>query len=507
MAERHRFEPVRPAILRWAAAALVFVAALAVTGAWFSGPPGSAGGGDLRVWLNATVGRPQQSPLRGFEDVVDRVKPAVFGISAKVIEEEPTDDQGFLPQFGEQPDPPQESGEPPDPPQGEEPPRPTTSQGSGFFISSDGYAITTSHVIEHGTSMEIETDDGKSYPAKLVGSDPQSDIALIKVDGGNRFRFVEISDKAPRIGEWVIAVGNPFGLGGTVTAGIVSARARDISPGSYDDFIQIDAPVNQGNSGGPTFDLTGKVIGVNSAIVSPTGGSVGIGFAIPAETVKAVAAELREKGTMVRAWIGVRLQPITPEIAEGLDLNDTQGALVADPVPGAPAAKAGILSGDVIASLNGEALKDDRELARKVSEMAPGTQVKLGMIRQGKKETVRLTLAQLPSPRSEPPAIAEGPKTPESNADPASLGLTLVPGKGLAPDADGVIVAKVDPDGIAAERGFQAGDVILDVAGNSVKLPSDVKKALSDAQGKSRRNVIARVRTGDFTRFVAIPVG
>jgi serine protease Do len=176
-------------------------------------------------------------------------------------------------------------------------------------------------------------------------------------------------------------------------------------------------------------------------------------------------------------------------------------------VPGAPAAKAGILSGDVIASLNGEALKDDRELARKVSEMAPGTQVKLGMIRQGKKETVRLTLAQLPSPRSEPPAIAEGPKTPESNADPASLGLTLVPGKRLAPDADGVIVAEVDPDGIAAERGFQAGDVILDVAGNSVKLPSDVKKALSDAQGKSRRNVIARVRTGDFTRFVAIPVG
>jgi serine protease Do len=380
--------------------------------------------------------------------------------------------------------------------------------GSGVVISSDGLVVTNSHVVGEAAKVEVVLQDNSKYPAKIVGRDQRTDLALLKIKADKPLPYVAFGDSgAAQVGDWVIAVGNPFGLGGTVTAGIVSARARDISPGGYNDFIQIDAPVNQGNSGGPTFDVTGKVIGVNSAIVSPTGGSVGIGFAIPAETVKAVAAELREKGTMVRAWIGVRLQPITPEIAEGLDLNDTQGALVADPVPGAPAAKAGILSGDVIASLNGEALKDDRELARKVSEMAPGTQVKLGMIRQGKKETVRLTLAQLPSPRSEPPAIAEGPKTPERNADPASLGLTLVPGKGLAPDADGVIVAEVDPGGIAAERGFQAGDVILDVAGNSVKLPSDVKKALSDAQGKSRRTVIARVRTGDFTRFVAIPVG
>lgn len=432
-----------------------------------------------------------------FEDIVDRVKPAVFGLRAKIVEEEGADDQKFLPQLGE----------PPNQPQGPELSRPSTSQGSGFFISSDGYAITTSHVIEHGTSIAIETDDGKNYPVKLIGSDPQSDIALIKVDGPSAFKFVDIADEAPRIGEWVIAVGNPFGLGGTVTAGIVSARARDIGADSYNDFIQIDAPVNQGNSGGPTFDVTGKVIGVNSAIVSPTGGSVGIGFAIPAETVKAVVAELREKGMVTRGWIGVRIQSVTPEIAEGLDLKEAQGALVAEPQPLGPAARVGILSGDVITSLNGAPLKDDRQLAKTVSNMAPGTQVELGIIRQGESKIVALTLAQLPSPRSEPLANDNGLQAPESSTDPSSLGLTLVPGKNLSPGAEGVIVTKVDPDGIAAERGFQPGDVILDVAGNSVSQPSEVKKALSDAHSKSRRNVVARVRSGDATRFVAIPVG
>jgi serine protease Do len=206
------------------------------------------------------------------------------------------------------------------------------------------------------------------------------------------------------------AVGNPFGLGGTVTAGIVSARARDITPGSYSEFLQIDAPVNQGNSGGPTFDATGKVIGVNSAIVSPTGGSVGIGFAIPAETAKAVATELKEKGRVVRAWIGVQIQQITPEIAEGLSLQQTQGALVSQPQPSSPAARVGIQAGDVITSLNGEPLKDDRDLARKVGSMAPGTQVELGIVRQGKTGIVAVTLGQLPGrPSTTAPEKAEAP--------------------------------------------------------------------------------------------------
>jgi serine protease Do len=426
----------------------------------------------------------------------------VFGIRAKVIGGE--DEQGFLPPLGEQPGPGQGREAMP---KEQQAPRPATSQGSGFFISPDGYAITARHVIEHGTSIEIETDDGTTYPAKLVGSDPQSDIALLKVEGGGDFRFVEIADEAPRIGEWVIAVGNPFGLGGTVTAGIVSARAREIGPDNYTDFIQIDAPVNQGNSGGPTFDVAGRVIGVNSAIVTPSGGSVGIGFAIPAETVKAVAAQLKDKGTVVRGWIGVRIQPVTPEIAEGLDLKAAQGALVTDPLPHTPAARAGILSGDVIVSLNGESLKDDREFARKVGEMAPGTDVELGILRQGESKTVGLTLAQLPNPRSESQPTDEEQNAPEGSTDPSSLGLTLVPGKSLGAGSEGVVVAKVDPDGIAAERGFHAGDVILDVAGSAVRQPADVKKALSDAHRNSRRNAVARVRSGDATYFVAIPVG
>jgi serine protease Do len=219
------------------------------------------------------------------------------------------------------------------------------------------------------------------------------------VDGGPGFRFVEIADQAPRIGEWVIAVGNPFGLGGTVTAGIVSARSRDITPGSYSEFIQIDAPVNQGNSGGPTFDVTGKVIGINSAIVSPTGGSVGIGFAIPAETVRTVVANRRDKGKVVRGWLGVSIQAISPEIAEGLDLKQTQGALVAEPQPNSPAARAGIQSGDIITSLQGRPIKDERELSKMVSDMAPGTKVEVGVVRQGEKKTIALALAFKPAQR------------------------------------------------------------------------------------------------------------
>ena len=226
-------------------------------------------------------------------------------------------------------------------------------QGSGFFISADGYAVTNNHVVDKADSVEITTDDGKTYTAKVIGTDPKTDIALIKVDGRTDFPFVKLADKTPRIGDWVLAVGNPFGLGGTVTAGIVSARGRDIGAGPYDDFIQIDAPVNKGNSGGPTFDVDGNVIGVNTAIFSPSGGYVGIAFAIPAETVKSVVAQLQEKGSVTRGWIGVQIQPVTADIADSIGLKKAEGALVADPQADSPAAKAGIQSGDVIVSLNG----------------------------------------------------------------------------------------------------------------------------------------------------------
>ena len=231
----------------------------------------------------------------------------------------------------------------------------TTGQGSGFFISADGYAVTNNHVVDKAESVEVTTDDGKTYTAKVIGTDPRTDVALIKVDGRNDFPFVAFTEQPPRIGDWVLAVGNPFGLGGTVTAGIVSARGRDIGAGPYDDFIQIDAPVNKGNSGGPTFDVNGNVIGVNTAIFSPSGGSVGIAFAIPADTVKAVVAQLKDKGSVTRGWIGVQIQPVTDEIADSLGLKNAQGALVAEPQADGPAVKAGIEAGDVITAVNGHA--------------------------------------------------------------------------------------------------------------------------------------------------------
>ena len=239
-----------------------------------------------------------------------------------------------------------------------------TRQGAGFFISPDGYAVTNNHVVDGVKTVEVTTDDGKTHTARVIGTDERTDIALIKVDGRSDFPAAKFSARIPRVGDWVLAVGNPFGLGGTVTAGIVSARGRDIGAGPYDDFLQIDAPVNQGNSGGPTFDVEGNVIGVNTAIVSPSGGSVGIGFAIPAETVKSVIAQLKDKGKVTRGWIGVQIQSITPEIAENLGLSDARGAIVAEPEPGGPAKRAGIDAGDIITAVNGKHIADSRELAR-----------------------------------------------------------------------------------------------------------------------------------------------
>jgi serine protease Do len=293
----------------------------------------------------------------------------------------------------------------------------------------------------------------------------------------------------------VLAVGNPFGLGGTVTAGIVSARGRDIGAGPYDDFIQIDAPVNKGNSGGPTFDVDGNVIGVNTAIFSPSGGSVGIAFDIPAETVKSVIAQLRDKGTVARGWIGVQIQPVTPEIADSLGLEKAAGALVSEPQANSPGAKAGIASGDVITMVDGAAVRDARELSRKVGMMAPGTSVKLGLVRDGQEKTVTLTLGTLPNEKQAADQQKEH-EVPDSEVP--KLGLTLAPGK-----ADGgVVVTAVDPNGVAAEHGFQVGDVILDISGKSVAAPSDVRKQIANARKEGKHTVLFRVKSNAGTRFV-----
>jgi serine protease Do len=352
--------------------------------------------------------------------------------------------------------------------------------------------------------VQVTTDDGKTYSAKVIGTDQRTDVALIKVEG-NDFPYVKLADHTPRVGDWVLAVGNPFGLGGTVTAGIVSARGRDIGAGPYDDFIQIDAPVNKGNSGGPTFDVDGNVIGVNTAIFSPSGGSVGIAFAIPADTVKSVVAQLRDKGSVTRGWIGVQIQPVTPEIADSLGLKNAAGALVSEPQANSPAAKGGIASGDVIISVDGASVRDARELARKIGTMAPGTAVKLGLIHDGQEKTVTLTLGTLPNEKQ---AANQQKEHEVPDSDVPKLGLTLAPGSKVAgSDGSGVVVTAVDPNGVAADHGFQVGDVILDVSGKSVSSPAEVRTQIADARKEGKRTLLFRVKSNGGTRFVALPLG
>jgi serine protease Do len=305
----------------------------------------------------------------------------------------------------------------------------------------------------------------------------------------------------------VLAVGNPFGLGGTVTAGIVSASGRDIGNGPYDDFIQIDAPVNKGNSGGPAFNTEGEVMGVNTAIYSPSGGSVGIAFSIPASTVKTVIAQLKDKGSVSRGWIGVQIQPVTSDIADSLGLKKAEGALVAEPQANGPASKAGIESGDVITAVNGVPVKDARELARTIGGFAPGNTVKLNVLHKGQEKAISLTLGQLPN-------TVEAKADTDNNGDRGSstrgteipkLGLTLAPASSVAgAGKDGVVVTEVDR--AAAERGFKEGDVILEVAGKSVANPGEVREAINAARTDNKNSVLLRVRSGGSSRFVAVPL-
>ncbi len=380
-----------------------------------------------------------------------------------------------------------------------------TGQGSGFFISGDGFAVTNNHVVDKAESVQVTADDGKTHTAKVIGTDPRTDLALIKVEGGP-FPYVKLSDKSPRIGDWVLAVGNPFGLGGTVTAGIVSARGRDIGASAYDDFIQIDAPVNKGNSGGPTFDTEGNVIGVNTAIFSPSGGSVGIAFAIPADTVSSVISQLKEHGSVTRGWIGVQIQPVTQDIADSLGLKKAEGALVAEPQKDSPAVKAGIEAGDVITAVDGKPVKDARDLAKKIGALPPKASVKLAVLHKGSEKTVTLTLGEMPAVKE---ARAEANVPSDSGAvDLAKLGLTLAPAARVAGSgSEGVVVTGVDSSGVAAERGFSTGDVILEVAGKSVSTPADVREVVASARTEGKRSVLLRVKKGDNTRFVALPVG
>jgi serine protease Do len=441
-----------------------------------------------------------------FADTVDRVKSSVVAVKVKMVETADASDDSsssapqlrpgdplekFFKRFGGEglpfrsPQQQRHSGQ---------------ALGSGFIISSDGYVVTNNHVVEHATDVTVTLDDGRTVPAKVVGTDKKTDLALLKITEGGNFPHVDFASKEPRIGDWVIAVGNPFGLGGTVTAGIVSARGRDIGAGPYDDFLQIDAPVNRGNSGGPTFDTQGNVVGVNTAIYSPSGGSVGIGFAIPAEVAKDVVASLKDKGTVSRGWIGVQIQPVSPEIADSLNLKGTKGALVAETQSGSPAAAAGIRSGDVIVGVNGDHIDSPRELARRIAALGPDRKVDLTYLRDGSERTANVRLGTLPVEKE---ASLSAPEN-TGRASLANLGLSLAAASSVSGAKEGVVVTEVDPDGVAAQKGLRSGDIILEAAGRPVSRPAEISSALDAAKKDGRKAVLLRVKSGDQTRFVAL---
>ena len=474
------------------------LAVLAVA-AWLAAPAAWSGFSVFAAEVDA-VGAP--APV-GFAEIAERVKPAVVRVLVRI--------EGATPSADEQEDHSSSPGSLFDrflhrfgiPVPDAQAPKSGMALGSGFFITADGYVVTNNHVVDKGTNLEVTTDIGRTYQAKVVGTDPQTDLALIKVSAGSDFSYVRLAADVPRIGDWVLAVGNPFGLGGTVTAGIVSARGRDIGAGPYDDFIQIDAPVNPGNSGGPTFNVRGEVIGVNTAIYSPSGGFVGVAFDIPAETVQVVIRQLRDKGHVTRGWIGVQTQPVTPAIAEAIGLNKPDGALIAQVQPASPAAAGGIEVGDVIVSVNGEAVKDSRDLAKEIATIAPGTATKLGIFRNGEMKTVSVTLGELHQTPIE--AKAEEHKTTN---EPPVFGVSIASARAVAGAGEhGVVITHVDPTGRAAESGLQTGDVILKIGNQTIDTPQEVRTIVEQARKQSKQAILLYVKRGDTMSFVAVPIG
>ncbi len=382
------------------------------------------------------------------------------------------------------------------------------AQGSGFFISEDGYVVTNNHVVSDGSAFVAVLSDGSEFDAKLIGKDPRTDLAVLKVDGkGRKFTYVNwADDNAVRVGDWVVAVGNPFGLGGTVTAGIVSARGRDIGSGPYDDYLQVDAAVNRGNSGGPTFNLNGQVVGINTAIFSPSGGSVGIAFAIPASTAKDVVADLMKDGTVSRGYLGVQIQPVTKDIADSLGLSEANGALVVSAQDGTPGQKAGMKAGDVVTAVNGETVKDARDLSRRIGAMQPGSKVEVSLWRDGKAQSVTVELGTLPAEQKDASDDsgdqAPQPEAPASEKALADLGLTVGP----SDDGKGLTITGIDPNSDAADKGIKEGEKITSVNNQQVSNADEVVKVLNQAKKDGRTRALFQIQSQDGSRFVALPI-
>lgn len=391
-------------------------------------------------------------------------------------------------------------------------PRQRRSQalGSGFVISEDGFIVTNNHVIEKADQITIEFFSGKELEATVIGTDPKTDIALLKVESDQPLPFVPFGDSdLARVGDWVMAVGNPLGQGFSVSAGIVSARNRALS-GTYDDFIQTDAAINRGNSGGPLFNTDGQVIGVNTAILSPNGGSIGIGFSMASNVVTNVVDQLKEFGETRRGWLGVRIQDVTPDVAEAIGLESASGALVTD-VPEGPAKEGGVTSGDVILSFDGTDVADTRELVRMVGNSAVGTSVRVVVFREGKTQTLKITLGRRETAENAVPAVQPVPQ--EEPQETNILGMTLTPITDemraqleLPDDMEGLVVANVDEASAAYEKGLRAGDVITEAGQQKVSAVAEFQDRIGEAKEAGRKSLLLLIRRQGEPRFVAISI-
>jgi serine protease Do len=479
------------------------------------------GGATAAAVLGLALAGPSHAatPPDSFADLAAKVSPAVVNISSThVLSQREGQGPGQLPFDLPEGSPFEEFFKPfLDQQQREQSQRPrkVTSLGSGFIIDAGGYVVTNNHVVDDAKDIEVTLTDGSEYPAKLIGTDPKTDLALLKVETKRPLPYVSLGDSDKmRIGDWVMAVGNPFGLGGTVTAGIISARGRDIHEGPYDDFLQIDAAMNQGNSGGPTFSTDGSVVGINTAIYSPSGGSVGIGFAIPSNLAKPIIAELKEQGHIDRGWLGVAIQDVTPTLAEGLGIDEGKGALIASVQDGSPADEAGLKSGDVVLGFGDHTISSPKDLSRVVAETPSGTAVPVKIWRDRAEKTLSITVAQM----KEEVASAEGPGDggndgPAASDTVAQLGATLAPVTdqakehfGLSDDAEGVVVADLDQDSALAEQGVRPGDVIERVNDQAVSTPADVAKALRTGSDDKRAVAVMLIDRDGNERYVAVEI-
>nr|WP_233280780.1 Do family serine endopeptidase [Devosia oryziradicis] len=454
-------------------------------------------------------------PQAGFADLVEAVKPAVVSILVEA-EESPSNMQrrggefdfnfpdlpeghpfhDFFDQFGDQ------FGGRNGPNGGQPTPRHFMAAGSGFVISADGYVVTNNHVVQDATKVTVVFDDGTEQVAKIVGTDERTDLAVLKIEGTD-LPFVNFETEASRVGDWVVAVGNPFGLGGTVTVGVISGSGRNIGGSNYGDFLQIDAAVNTGNSGGPAFNTKGEVVGVNTAIYSPNGGNVGIAFAIPAATVKGIVGQLIEDGTVTRGYLGVGIQDVNRDIADGVGLANAKGAIVSNVAEDGPAGPAGVKSGDIITAVDGDPIDDALDLSRTIAGKSPDSSVELTIWRDGAETKVSVKLGTLNEEQVAQADQGQPPVPPAPLPAETSVGLTLVPN---ADGAGGLLVQDVEPESAAAQKGLAVGDAILEVNNKPVNSLEEFEAALDAVKEQGRNTALIKASRDGNDRFIGLPL-